>query len=176
MRKLLCLLFCPIILGFCTLEIFSQKQTDTIRASGAVKKFYGFQMTHNYSFDEKQVALRAKFFTPKLRTYFNSELLRQKNYLKKYPDNKPYFESLPFQPIEFCRKDYSVGKTRVNKSNADVRVNFIYSKTNCKSNDGTKIFYTIKLVKISNQWLIDNIIFDDGKSLTDTFKEAGRIK
>lgn len=176
MKKVLCLLFCSIILSFCVLKIFSQKQTEAVRAAEAVKKFYRFQTTHDDSFTEKQVALRTKFFTPKLRIYFNSELLRQKNYLKKYPGNKPYFEGLPFQPIEFCPKDYSVGKARVNKSDADVRVNFIYSKTNCQSNDGTKIFYTIKLVKISNQWLIDNVIFDDDKDLISAFKIASKIK
>lgn len=176
MKKLLYLSFCSIILIFCALETFPQKQKDSVLTTDAVKKFYRVQTTHDNSFNEQQVALRAKFFTPKLKIYFNSELIRQKNYLKKYPYNKPYFESLPLQPIEFCSKDYSVEKARVDKSKADVKVNFIYSKSNCKSNDGTKIFYTIKLVKISNQWLIDDIIFDDGSSLTDAFKEAAKIK
>lgn len=160
----------------CSINLSAQKQNDNVLATATVKKFYRFHTTHDDLFNAKQVALRSKFFTPKLQKLFNRELIRQKNYLKKYPDNKPYFEGLPFQPIEFCRNDYRIEKAIVNNSTASVKVDFVYGKSDCKSNDGTAIFYKFTLLKIGGKWLIDTVLFDDGSDLLTAFETAQKIK
>lgn len=154
------------------MSIFAQKQN----AEAIVRAFYKFHSAHENSFNEKEIGLRRNFFTPKLQQLFAAELKRQKIYLKKHPDDKPYFEGLPFTPIEFCPKDYSVGEAEPNDGKTRVKVNFVYGKSSCEANDGTKIFYKISLLQIGGKWLIDDLIFDDGESLTEAFAKAGKIK
>lgn len=168
--------FCLIILIFCVTGTLAQKQTKNVRAVEAVKKFYRFHTTHDDLFNKKQVALQSKFFTPKLRRLFDDELVRQKNYLKKHPTDKPYVEGLSFQPIEFCPKDYSIGTSQINRQTATVKINFIYGKSSCSAKDGTKISYKILLQKISGKWLVDNVIYEDGSDLISAFREAKKIK
>lgn len=157
-------------------EVFAQKSSEENRALEAVKTFYQFHLSHAEDFDEKQIALRSGFFTPKLKRLFDAELRRQRNYAKKYPDDKPYFEGLPFQPIEFCPKDYRVGTAKVKRLTAIVRVNFIYGKSSCTAKDGDAIFYQILLTKIHGRWLVDNVIYDDSRELTKDFETAAKIR
>ncbi len=166
------IIFLSIILLLLSSGVYSQKQD----ASAAVQSFYKFHFANENIFNEKEVGLRREFFTPKLQQLFDAELKRQKIYLKKYPNNKPYFEGLSFEPIEFCKNDYSVGKTEGGGNRATVKVNFIYGKSSCDASDGTKIFYKISLLQIGGKWLIDNVIYDDGNTLVEAFNEAKNIK
>jgi hypothetical protein len=170
-----------IILSLACLFIFSvgisaQKSSGKNRAVEAVKTFYRFHFSHNDDFNEKQVGLRSKFFTPTLKRLFYVELKRQRKYLRKYPDNKPYFEGLPFQPIEFCPKDYRVGAAQIKQRTAIVRVNFVYGKSSCTAKDGELISYQILLSKVGERWLIDNIVYENSNKLTIAFKTAAKIK
>ena len=151
---------------------YAQKQD----ASAAVKSFYQFHFSHNDEFSQKEVSRRRRFFTPQLRRLFDAELKRQKIYLKKYPDNKPFFDGLSFEPIEFCRKDYSVGTARIKNRTAIVKVNFVYGKSSCDASDGTPLLYKIQLTKIGGKWFIDNVIYDDGTTLTKAFGTAQKIR
>lgn len=162
-----------ILLILFTGNIFAQKQTT---AAAAVKSFYRFHLSHQDVFDEREVSLRRRFFTPKLQRLFDAELRRQRNYSKKHPNDKPYFEGLSFQPIEFCKNDYRVGAAQTTRQNASVKVNFIYGKSSCKANDGTRISYQILLSKISEKWLIDDVVYDDGTTLSKAFEQAKKIK
>jgi hypothetical protein len=119
--------------------------------------------------------LRSRFFTPRLKQLFNAELKRQKIYLSKYPDNKPFFEGLPFEPIEFCANDYQVGEAQYNRQSANVPVYFVY-KSSCEAKDGTRISYKILLKKITGKWLIDDVVYDDGSTLRQAFNTAQKIK
>jgi hypothetical protein len=157
-------------------EVFAQKSSEKTLATDAVKTFYHFHFSHNDDFSEKQVALRNKFFTPKLTQLFYTELKRQQNYLKKYPDNKPYFEGLPFQPIEFCQKDYRVRMAQIKQRMAIVKVNFVYGKSSCAAKDGALISYQILLSKIDGKWLIDDIVYENFSKLTGNFEIAAKIK
>lgn len=161
-----------IILILLSTGVFAQKQD----AAAAVKSFYSFHFSHEDSFNEKEVALRRRFFTAKLQKLFDAELKRQTIYLKKHPTDKPYFEGLSFQPIEFCPKDYRVGAATAKKQTATVKVNFVYGKSSCAANDGTRLSYKISLAKIGGHWLIDDVIYDDGTTLTEAFGEAQKIK
>lgn len=164
--------FLSIVLILLSTDAFAQKQD----AAAFVQSFYKFHLSHKDIFNEKQVSLRRKFFTPKLRQLFDSELQRQRNYQKKYPDDKPYFEGLPFTPIEFCKKDYRVGAVQTARQTASVKVNFVYSKSSCDANDGTGISYRILLSKTSGKWLINDVIYDNGSTLTKDFSKAQKIK
>jgi hypothetical protein len=165
-----------ILLSVCLLllasNVFAQKQN----ATAAVREFYRFHLAHKDIFNEREVARRLRFLTPRLQKLFNAELQRQRLYLKKYPGNKPYFEGLPFTPIEFCPNDYSVGNGQIKGQTATVKVNFVYGKSSCQANDGTKIFYKISIKKIGGKWLIDDVVYDDGTTLTNAFNEAKKIK
>ncbi len=139
MKTLILISFCSIILSFCVTETFAQKTTENVFATQAVRSFYRFHTTHDDLFNEKQVALRKKFFTPKLQHFFAAELKRQVIYSKRNPNNKPYFEGLPFQPIEFCPDGYKVGNAQINRQKAIIKVSFVYAKSSCTAKDGTKI-------------------------------------
>ncbi len=176
MRKILLLVFISANFLFVSNETFAQNRADKSRAVETVKAFYRFHFSHKDVFNEREVLRRRRFFTPKLRQLFNAELKRERIYLKKYPHNKPYFEGLPFEPIEFCPNDYRVGAAQTTRQTATVKVNFIYSKSSCDANDGTQISYKILLSKIAGKWLLDDVIYDDGSILTKDFSEAQKIK
>lgn len=160
-----------IFISFST-GVHAQKQD----AATAVKLFYQFHLSRENAFTEEVIATHRRFFTPKLRRLFDAELKRQKIESKKHPTDKPYFEGLSLQPIEFCPKDYRVGTAQTRGQSATVDVNFVYGKSSCDANDGTPLLYKIQLSKIGGRWLIDDVIYDDGGTLTKAFDEAKKIK
>ena len=161
-----------IILVLLSTDGFAQKRS----AAAATKDFYRFHFSRQNIFNQTEVSLRSKFFTPKLRRLFDAEIKRQRIQSKKHPTDKPYFEGLPFQPIEFCPNDYRVGTERTKGQFAIVNVNFVNGKSSCDANDGAPLLYKIQLSKIGGKWLIDDVIYDDGDTLTKAFKEAKKIK
>jgi hypothetical protein len=165
-------IFLSIVLVLLSTNVFAQKQD----AAAVVQSFYKFHLSHEGIFNKREVSRRYRFFTPRLRQLFNAELKRQRNYQKKYPDNKPYFDVLPFQPIEFCEKDYRVGAVQTARQTASVRVNFVYGKSSCDANDGTRISYRILLLKTSGKWLINDVVYDNGSTLTKDFGNAQKVK
>ena len=172
------LLFIFILANFLFIsnDAFAQNRADKSRAIEAVRVFYQFHFSHKDIFNQTEVSRRRRFFTSKLQQLFDAELKRQRIYLKKYPDNKPYFEGLPFQPIEFCPENYSVGAAQSTRQKATVKVNFVYGKSSCDAKDGTKIIYKMLLSKLNGKWLIDDVVYDDGTTLTQAFSEALKIK
>lgn len=172
------LLFSLILVGllFISGRVSAQSRAEKSRAAQAVKNFYRLHFSHKSIFNQREVSRRRRFFTPELQKLFDAELKRQGIYQKKYPDNKPYFEGLPFEPIELCPNDYRVGAARTAQKTASVKVNFIYSKSSCDANDGTQISYKILLSKIAGKWLINDVIYDNGSTLTKDFSKARKIK
>ena len=172
------LLFSLILVGllFISGQVSAQSRAEKFRAVQAVEKFYRFHFSQKSIFNQREVSRRRRFFTPKLQQLFNAELKRQKIYSKKYPDDKPYFEGLPFEPIELCPDDYRVGAAQTARQTASVKVNFVYSKSSCDTNDGTQISYKILLSKISGKWLINDVIYDNGSTLTKDFSNAQKVK
>ena len=164
--------FLSIILLLVPANVFAQSRD----ASAAVKEFYGFHLKNQDVLNAPEISRRRRFFTPRLGRLFDAELKRQTAYSKKYPDEKPYFEGLSFTPIELCAKDYSVEKAETSGQKATVKVNFVYSKSSCDANDGTKIFYTISLQKIGGKWLIDDVTYDNGETLSQAFEKAKQQK
>ncbi len=176
MKKILLFVFISANFLFASYEIFAQNQADELRAVQTVETFYRFHFSRNSIFNEKEIALRRRFFSQRLQRLLAAELKRERIYLNKYPTNKPFFDVLPFQPIELCKKDYRVSTAQTTRRTAKVRVNFIYSKSSCDANDGTQIFYKILLSKIAGKWLIDDVIYDNGSTLTEDFNKAQKIQ
>ena len=176
MRKFLLFTLISISLLFVSNRVFAQNRTENSRVAQVVKNFYRFHLSHDGIFNEREVSRRHRFFTPRLRQLFNAELKRAGIYNKKYPDNKPYFDVLPFQPIEFCQKDYRVGTAQTTRQTATAKVNFIYSKSSCEANDGTRISYRFLLSKVAGKWLINDVIYDNGSTLGKEFGKAQKIK
>jgi hypothetical protein len=177
MKKFLLFILISASLLFISNSISAQNRTENSRAVQAVKNFYRFHLSHENIFNKREVSRRYKFFTPRLRQLFNAELKREEIYKKKYPDDKPYFDVLPFQPIEFCKNDYRVsGASQTARQTATVKVNFVYSKSSCEANDGTRISYGFLLSKVAGKWLINDVIYDDGSTLTKAFSNAQKVK
>ena len=104
---------------------------------------------------------------------FNDFLL----YAKKHPDEKPYFEGLSFTPLEFCPSKYSVGSAPSKGRKTTVNINFVSGKISvCDGKDEIKTVYRVALLKIGGKWLIDDVIYDNGETLTDAFNETKKIK
>lgn len=145
----------------------------------AVKEFYAFHRTHHSELSRSSIEARKKWFSPALYKLFQREIKRQDEFLRKHPNDKPYFgEGLPFQPWdETC----SVGKTQIHKKLnvrpdaedkdvATVRLIFAFPSP-CKTPD--KIEYTMQMVRIAGMWVIDDLSYDDGSTLT---KDLNRVE
>ena len=176
MRRFLLFIFISTSFLSISNETFAQDRAEKSRAVQAVKIFYRFHFSHENLFNKTEILRRNRFFTPKLRQLFDAELERQRIYLVKYPENKPYFEGLSFEPIEFCHNDYRVGTAQTTRQTAIVKVNFVYGKPSCDASGGTEISYKILLSKIAGKWLINDVIYDDGSTLTKAFSQARKIK
>jgi hypothetical protein len=146
---------------------FAQNETPM----AAAKSFYAFHKTHDSSFTRATVDARKGWFSNALYNLFLRELQREKAFLKKHPNDKPYFgEGLPFQPWdETC----TVGKKKLHKqlsfrpdaedtNIATVRVTFAFPSP-CKTPDAN--VYTLQMVRSTRGWVIDNLIYDAGTDL-----------
>ena len=155
-------------------HVFAQDNTPV----SAVKAFYAFHRTHHSELSRSSIEARKKWFSPTLYKLFQREIKRQNEFLRKHPDEKPYFgEGLPFQPWdETC----SVGKTQLHKKltvkpdaqDADVatvRLIFAFPPP-CKTPDTTE--YTMQMVRIGGVWVIDDLSYDDGSTLA---KDLSRV-
>ena len=142
-----------------------------------MREFYRVHFSHKDIFNEREVARRRQFFTPRLARLFDAELKRQRIYAKKHPDEKPYFEGLSFTPLEFCPSKYSVGSAPSKGRKTTVNINFVSGKISvCDGKDEIKTVYRVALLKIGGKWLIDDVIYDNGETLTDAFNETKKIK
>lgn len=136
-----------------------------------VVEFYKFDEAHSQTFNRKNIDLRKKWLTPELYGLFLNELKREKEYLKQNPGDKPYFgDGLPFHTwSETCResrytvrKQTRVGRSAISGNRATVGVTFAFPKP-CKDPDAT--VFTIRLVRSSGEWLIDNVIYSEDNDL-----------
>lgn len=141
-----------------------------------VQAFYAFEMKAPQSFDKRNLVRRQKWLSPRLYDLFRAELRKQNAHLKTHPDDKPFFgDGFPFRPIdEVCdsngrsyKRQYRVqaGKTRSGQHTVTVR--FSYPKP-CGP---MTIIYRLKLIRAGSRWLIDDVIFDDGSSLSAAMRE-----
>ena len=152
--------------------VFAQTKTPV----AVVKSFYSFDRTHSQTFNRRNVDARKAWFSDDLYSLFRNELRREDAYLKKNPNEKPYFgDGLPFQPIdETCtaggknlHKSLAVKPAFQKNSRAAVTATFAFPKP-CKDADATT--YTIGLIKGKGGWLIDDVNYGDERTLKGDLK------
>ena len=167
------IIFLSIILVLLSMNISAQKQD----ASAVVQSFYKLHLSGSGAFNANEVKARKKWFTDNLNKLFQTELQREKEYLKANPTDKPHFgDGFPFQPYEECesagksiKNTYQVGAATVKGERATVEVKFNQPKE-C---GGELIdIYKVELVKSKGKWLIDDWLYSDAKTLTEDLKRA----
>jgi len=166
-------IFLAVLLLLFSADVFAQKQS----AAAFVRSFYEFHRARSGAFNAGEVNSRKKWFTAELNRLFQSELKREKEYLKQNPTDKPHFgDGFPFLPYEECSKDgkgfknvLKTGTETIRKSLTIVEVKIFQPKACGGELTAT---YKVELVKIKNGWLINDWIYDDGKRLSDDLKRA----
>lgn len=167
------IIFISIILLSLSTSIFAQKQD----ASATVEAFYKFHLSRSGIFDAGEVKARKKWLTDDLNKLFQTELQREKEYLKAHPTDKPHFgDGFPFQPFEECenagkliKNTYAVGAPTIKGERATVEVKF-YRPKEC---GGDLIdTYKVELAKSKGKWLIDDWLYADARTLTEDLKRT----
>lgn len=167
------IIFLSMILIVLSTSVFAQKQD----AATAAQSFYKFHLARPNIFKASEVKAYRKWFSDDLNKLFQTELQREKEYLKKNPTDKPHFgDGFPFQPLDECdsagkliKNTYTVGEATMKNERATVEVKF-YQPKEC---GGALIdTYKVELIKSKNTWLIDDWLYSDAKTLTEDLKRT----
>jgi hypothetical protein len=166
-----------ILLSIVLLTLSTAAHAQKQDAAAAVQSFYKFHLAGSGIFNANEVKARRKWFTDKLNKLFQTELQREKEYLKANPTDKPYFgDGFPFQSLDECdsagkliKNTYTVGTATVKGERATVEVKF-YQPKEC----GGELIdtYKVELVKSKGKWLIDDWLYSDAKKLTEDLKRT----
>lgn len=164
------------LLLFASNLVFSQAEAEI---KSIVENFYKFQRTRNGQISTHELNLLKGWFTPELTQLFRYEIKREDGFVRKHPDDKPYFgDGFPFQPFEECVIEekvilnrLEVGEVKITANKATVGVKFFIPKE-CESQVKDKLLdsYKIELLKSKTRWLINDWIYSDGKHLTAILK------
>jgi hypothetical protein len=167
------IIFLSIILVLLSMNISAQKQD----ASAVVQSFYKFHLSGPGIFSAGEIKARKKWFSDNLNKLFQTELQREKEYLKANPTDKPHFgDGFPFQSLDECesagkliKNTFQVSAATVKSEKATVEVRF-YKPKEC----GGELIdtYKVELTKSKGKWLIDDWLYSDAKTLTEDLKRA----
>ncbi len=159
--------FFPIlIMFFLPLNILANDDADD--AKQAVNSFYKYDFSHKQDFRKGEIDRRKGWLSAALYRLLIAEWKKELSFRKPNSDTKPYFDSLPFQPIdEGCKNQYKTGNASVKNGKATAEVEF-YTGKKC----GNKLVanYTFELIKFKGKWLINDLIYEDEESLSKTLK------
>lgn len=167
------IIFLSIVLVLLSANAFAQQRD----AAATVQSFYKFHLSRSGIFDASEVKARQKWFSGDLNKLFQTELRREKEYLKANPTDKPHFgDGFPFQPYEECSKNgksykniYNVGAAKVEGNKATVEVKFSMPEQ-C---GGDLIdTYNVELLKSKTSWLINDLTYSDGTTLTKDLRRT----
>jgi hypothetical protein len=164
------ILLVTVLIVLFSLTSFAQSPTATMTA------FYQFDRSHSQVFNRRNIDARKKWFSNELYNLFLYELKRENEYLKKNPNDKPYFgDGLPFQPYdETCKaggrnlhRTVAVKPADLRRSRAVVTASFPFPKP-CKDTDAPT--YTIGLIKQGSVWVIDDVNYGEDRTLKQDLK------
>ena len=160
------------------IPVFITAQAEK-EAAQTVEKFYKFYRTRNGLLSTHELNLLRRWFTPALTGLFRSEIKREDTFIKKNPDEKPYFgDGFPFKPYEECIIDekiipnrLEIGETEITDNKAFTEVRF-YLPAECEKQIEDPLIdtYKIELVKVKKRWLINDWIYSDGHILSEVLK------
>ncbi len=141
---------------------------DAEDAKQAVNSFYTYDFSHKQDFSKREIDRRKGWFSNELHKLLIAEWKKELSFRSPNSNTKPYFDSLPFQPIdEGCKNQYKMGNASVIKGKATVEVEF-YTGKKCGSNLFAN--YTFELIKFKGKWLINDLIYEDEESLSKTLR------
>jgi hypothetical protein len=170
------ILFLSIVLFLLSANVFAQRQQS---ATSFVGSFYKFHRARSLAFNAIEVNARKRWFTAELNRLLQNEVRRQKEFTKRNPDEKPHFgDGFPFAPIEECYKNgneiknvlkLSAPKSIRNKTVVEAK--FYYPRA-CSAGGELAGVEKIELVKSKGGWLISDLIYADGKRLSDDLKRT----
>ncbi len=150
--------------------IASGQPTDE-SALQTVKEFYRlhFLPGSKMYFEPKYIRSRRKWLTPALYRLMLYEFRREAAYAKAHPDLqlKPYFSGDVFTDAESLPQVFRVTSVRQEKNKAIVTV-WVYWNDNTVGKMKRKI--RVVLLQSQTQWLIDNLLYEDGKDLVTQLK------
>lgn len=164
------------LIGFFSGLAFAQTEADE---KSTVENFYKFYRTRNGLVSTHELNLLKGWFTAELTRLFRYEIKREDEFVRKYPNDKPYFgDGFPFQPFEECvigdkifLNRLETGAIKIEANKAIVEVKFFIPKE-CEDQVEEKLLdtYEIELLKSKSRWLINDWIYADGKRLTEILK------
>lgn len=165
--------FLSILVVLLSTSIFAQKQD----ATATVEAFYKFHLSRPGIFKDSEVKAYRRWFSDDLNKLFQTELQREKEYLKKNPTDKPHFgDGFPFQALDECdssgkliKNAYTISQATMKENRATVEVRFSQPKE-C---GGALIdVYKVELINAKGKWLIDDWLYSDAKTLTEDLKRT----
>ena len=165
-------LFCCIIaISLPSFTVFAQdSKSEAVKTLNA---FYQFHRAHKNVFTRAEIVRRKKWLTPELYQLLLKEDAREVKEARKHPDEKPYFEGLPFTAIEeYPPPKLKMGDAKVEADTAKIEMEFVYGKGG-KDNESK---WTVEMQKVNNAWLISNIIYEGGEDLLKTLGERAAEK
>ncbi len=144
--------------------------------TSVVRAFYAHDAKASQIVTRKNLDSRKKWLSPRLYNLFREEFRKESAQLKANPDDKPYFgDGFPFRPLDepcdvsgrsYSRR-YSVRLvSRSRSSRIDVPVRFSYPRP-CTIEAVT---YKARVVRSGSTWLIDDIVFDRGTTLSEAMR------
>ena len=164
------ILIVAVLTALFSITCFTQSPTKMVKA------FYRFDRSHGQTFNRRNIDARKRWFSRELYNLFLYELKRENEYLKKNPNDKPYFgDGLPFRPYdETCKaagrnlhRTFIVKPAFLRGNRAAVTASFPFPRP-CKDNDAPT--YTIGLIKQGSTWVIDDLNYGDDRTLKDDLK------
>jgi len=135
----------------------------------AVRSFYTFHLAHNKDFSVRNVQQRKRWISPELYRLLLNELKREAAYSKAHPDEVPDFDGDPFTDSQEYPNSFRVGKADVNGDMAKVPVTLFWSARTSRGHDKRDI--VVELTKGGREWLINDIVNNEGSRLRDELQK-----
>jgi len=151
-----------IVIGLCVVVLLAASRSvdaQTAASPSSVadsfyKKYIAYQM-HGLP-TEKQVTTLAPLFTKDIVAMIAADRALQKKFAKEHPDEKPpWVEGDLFSSLFEGATSYALGKSRVQKTRAEVDVHLVYKN----KSDATEWVDTVVLTKAGGKWVISDILF-----------------
>ena len=168
-KRLLCTLFVLALFGLSV----SASANDEAAVSSTVDRFYKLHRSRSGLMSTHELNLRKGWFTAELTRLFQNEIKREEEFVRKNPDEKPYFgDGFPFQPYEECVVNeklvlnrLELGKVKLNGRTATIDVKFFIPEQ-CAADvpDPLLDSFQIELTRgTTGKWLINDWMFADGR-------------
>ncbi|PYS98939.1 MAG: hypothetical protein DMF63_12745 [Acidobacteria bacterium] len=118
------------------------------------KKYIEYQMRGLPT--EKQVKSLTPLFSSEIVKMIATDRVEQTKFIKEHPDEKPpWIEGDLFSSLTEGATSYKLGKSRIEKTRAEVDVNLVYKD----KSDATEWMDTVVLTKTNGKWIISDILY-----------------